>query len=99
MTTTQKAKEPDTMRRTAEKGGSAGKGSGKQTMDDLSFEHADAVRHAVQRIKGINAMVNACVSSETVGYHIYSSQLYIVMDDVLSDSCKALDDFLSAAGW
>lgn len=99
MTTTQKAKEPDTRGRTAEKGESAGKGIGKQTMDDLSFEHADAVRHAVQRIKGINAMVNACVSSETVGHHIYSNQLFTVMDDVLFESCKALDGFLSAAGW
>lgn len=99
MTTTQKAKEPDTRERTAEKGGSAGKGSGKQTMDDLSFEHADAVRHAVQRIKGINAMVDACVSSETVGHHIYSSQLFIVMDDVLFEACKELDGFLSAVGW
>lgn len=91
MTTAQKAKETDTK--------NAGRDDGKPTMNALSFEHADAVRCAVEKIKGVNAIINALVSSETVGHHIYSSQLFFAMDDVLYDSCKALDSFLSAAGW
>ena len=99
MTTAQKAKEPGTRERTAEKGESTGKDGGKPTMDALPFEHADAVRYAVERVKGINAIINACVSSETIGHHIYSSQLFIVMDDVLSEVCETLDTFLRAVDW
>ena len=91
MTTAQKAKETDTQ--------NAGEDDGKQTMDDLFFEHADAVRRAVERVKGINAMVNACVSSETAGHHIYSSQLFFVMDDVLFEACETFDAFLRAVDW
>lgn len=76
-----------------------GKDDGKPTANDLLRKHGDAMREAVEKIKGIEAILNTCAESDTIWQHIYSSRMFFVMDDVLFEACKELDGFLSAAGW
>ena len=68
-------------------------------LDDLLRKHGDAMREAVEKVKGIEVILNACAESDTIGQHIYSKRMFFVMDDVLFEACKELDGFLSAAGW
>ncbi len=76
-----------------------GKDDGKPTADDLLRKYGDAMREAVEKLKGIEVIVNTCAASDDIGQHIYNNRMFYVMDDVLFESCKALDGFLSAAGW